>query len=103
MSKTAKDDAEENEGFVRGFHGIPDDAALRAMSYTDICELLSSCEKGTTKHSIVEREKVRRDIIENAKLARPSPSFWFHPAIRTALYILGVVVAGAILVFFGLK
>lgn len=108
MTATDKDRAEAEEAFVRGFHGIPSDEKLRAMSYIDLCELLTSCEKGTTKHSVVEREKVRRDTMENAKLSHiPSTSRttkrWFErPTGIILLSAAGSLVAWAILRYYGI-
>ena len=50
------DRAEEQEGFVRGFHGIPDSEKLNAMSFAELASLLSSCEKDSPKFLVVERE-----------------------------------------------
>lgn len=33
----------------------------------------------------------------------PKPSFWIHPITKTILYIVGVVAAAALILFFGLK
>ena len=56
MTTTEKDQAEEEEAFSRGFHGIQSAAQLRAMSFVDLASLLSSCEKDSAKFLVVERE-----------------------------------------------
>jgi hypothetical protein len=61
---------EENDGFVRGFYGIPDDGKLNAMSFTELCELLASCEKESPKFLVVEREMKRRLAKDQAKIDR---------------------------------
>jgi len=93
---TAREDAEGEDAFDRGFHGIPSDTELRAMSYVALCELLSSCAVGTTKHAIVAREKERRDAVENAG-ALPAEKRWFErPVGIVTLGIVASIVASAV-------
>lgn len=92
----------ENDDFLRGYHGIPDDAKLRGLSDIELDSLLASCEKGTAKFLSVEREFLRRRAIQHAP-PKPKKSFWEHPLMRTLLYIVSVVGAAAIIYFFGLK
>lgn len=56
MSARSKNDAEEQEGFTRGFHGIPSAEKLKAMSFAELASLLSSCEKDSPKFLVVDRE-----------------------------------------------
>jgi len=51
---------DENDAFTRGFHGIPDEAKLKSMSYIELAESFSDSEKGSTKYYVVEREMLRR-------------------------------------------
>ena len=57
------DDHDGQDGFIRGFNDIPDDSQLRSMPYIQLCDLLSSCDAGTTKFMVVEAEKRRRDAL----------------------------------------
>jgi hypothetical protein len=45
-----------NEAMARGYYGIPDDAKLKQMSFVELASLLSSCESGSAKFNVVERE-----------------------------------------------
>lgn len=56
----AMNNSEEPDAFSQGFHDIPDDRTLRSMSFIKLAELLSSCERGTTKYIVVDREVFRR-------------------------------------------
>ena len=103
MFDDPKERAAAEDAFARADDNIPLDEELRSMTSLALCELLSSCQSNTTKHAIVEREKARRDIIENAQLARSKQSFWYHPLMRPILAVVGTIVGVALLVFFGLK
>jgi hypothetical protein len=90
----ASDRAEEEEGFVRGFHGIPDAEKLNAMSFAELASLLSSCEKDSPKFHVVERELKKHLAKDQAEINRPN--------IRLGAYIgggfgLAGVVLGAVL------
>ena len=102
MFDDPKERAAAEDAFARA-GDIPLDEELRSMTYLALCELLSSCQSGTTKHSIVEREKTRRDVIENAKLSHPAKSFWYHPSMTMVLSIVGAVIVALLLVYLGLK
>ena len=78
------------DAFARTSLGIPLDHQLRAMSYISLCDLLSNYQPGTAQHSIIEREKVRRDLIENATLTKTKTSIWNHPVMK---WVLGLVAA----------
>ena len=45
-----------DDGLTRGFHGIPDDHRLAAMTFAELAEQLSLCDKDTPKYLVVERE-----------------------------------------------
>ena len=78
------------DAFSRAALGIPLDEKLRAMSYITLCDFLSDYQPGTTQHAVIEREKVRRDLIENANLSRPAQSFFSHPVTT---WVVGIVSA----------
>lgn len=63
---------EEQDGFERGFHGIPDDGQIRAMSYIQLSEVFHSCEKDSTKFHVIEREVKRRLAKDQAEINRPN-------------------------------
>lgn len=84
----AREDAEAEDGFLRGYHDIPSDAERQAMSYVALCDLLSSCQSGTTKYAIIAREIERRDVNEKAK-ATFATRRWFERPV--GIVILGVV------------
>jgi hypothetical protein len=67
--------AEEQDGFMRGFHGIPDDGQLRVMSYIELSEVFHSCEKDSTKFHVVEREVKRRLAKDQAEVNRSNILF----------------------------
>jgi len=50
----------ENDALISGFHGIPSPEKLRQMSFVELAELLSSCEKGSPKFLVVAHERARR-------------------------------------------
>lgn len=51
----------EQEAYDRGFHGLPDEAKLRAMSYIDLCDMFVAQKPGTVAYLVLEAEKKRRD------------------------------------------
>ena len=108
MFDDPKERAAAEDAFARVDDNIPLDEELRSMTYLALCELLSSCQSGTTKHSIVEREKTRRDTIENAKLSHIQPTSrttkrWFErPTGIILLSAAGSLVAWAILRYYGI-
>jgi hypothetical protein len=60
----------EEEDFVRGYHGIPDDGKLKAMSFAELASLLTECEKDSAKFSVVEREMKKRLAKDQASVNR---------------------------------
>ena len=57
-----------DDDVTRGYRGIPDDNKLEAMSFIALSELLSSCESGSTKFHVVEREMKKRIAKDQAKI-----------------------------------
>lgn len=70
----------------RGFHNIPDDSKLQAMSYIQLLGALHSSEKDSPKFHAVEREIKKHLAKDQAKINRPN-------------IVLGACIAG----FFGLS
>ena len=66
----SSDRAEGQEGFDRGFHGIPDAEKLAAISFVELAALLSSCEKDSVKFRVIERELTSRLAKDQAKINR---------------------------------
>jgi len=63
-------DIENNEAFVRGFHGIPDPGKLNAMSFAELASLRAECEKDSPKFLVVEREIKRHRGKDHAEINR---------------------------------
>lgn len=59
-----------DDDVTRGYRDIPDDSKLEAMSFIALSELLSSCESGSTKFHVVERELKKRLAKDQAKINR---------------------------------
>jgi hypothetical protein len=94
MSARSKDDAEAQEGFVRGFHDIPDPEKLNAMSFAELSSLLSSCAKDSAKFLVVERELKKHLAKDQAKINLPN-MLW--AACIGGVFALAGVVLGAYL------
>lgn len=88
------DDADAQEGFVRGFHSIPDAQKLNAMSFAELTSLLSSCEKDHPKYLVVERELKKHLARDQAKINLPN-MLW--AACVGGAFALAGVVLGAYL------
>jgi hypothetical protein len=58
----------DKEDFVRGFHGIPDDEKLEAMSFAELASEISSCEVGSPKFIIIEREMKKHLAKDQAEI-----------------------------------
>ncbi len=58
------------ESFLRGYHSLPDDKKIQAMSFIQLSELYQSCEKDSTKFHVVEREVKKRLAKDQAKINR---------------------------------
>ncbi len=50
------DDSRAQDAFVRGFHTIPNSGKLESMSFAELASLLSTCEVGSAKYIVIERE-----------------------------------------------
>jgi len=61
---------EEVDAFASGFHGIPSPDKLRQMSFVQLAELLSSCNRDSPKFIVVERELKIRIAEDQAKINR---------------------------------
>ena len=60
----------EQDPFIRGFHGIPDDEKLKAMSFAELASEISSCEAGSPKFIVIEREMKRHLARDQANINR---------------------------------
>lgn len=66
------DRAEEQEGFVRGFYGIPNAEKLAAMSFAELAAALSSCEKDSPRFHVIERELKKHIAEDQARINLPN-------------------------------
>jgi len=60
----------EEDGFLRGYHDIPDNVKLHKMSFVDLAALLASCEGGSAKFNVVERELKKHLAKDQAEINR---------------------------------
>ncbi len=60
----------EEDGFLRGYHGIPDDVKLHKMSFVELAALLASCESGSAKFNVIERELKKHLAKDQAEINR---------------------------------
>lgn len=60
----------EEEGCLRSFHDIPDDVKLHKMSFVELAALLISCEGGSVKFNVVERELKKHLAKDQAEINR---------------------------------
>lgn len=58
------------DAFLRGSLDIPDDEKLRQMSFVELAALLSSCESGSARFNVVERELKKHLAKDQAKINR---------------------------------
>lgn len=70
MTSSETDRKAEEDGFLRGYHGIPEDVKLHKMSFVELAELLSSCEGGSAKFNVVERELKKHLAKDQAEINR---------------------------------
>jgi hypothetical protein len=63
MAQKTQAELDEEDGFIRGYHDIPDDHVLRAMSNISLYDALASAKPGTTAHMVIEAEKRRREVL----------------------------------------
>ena len=61
---------DDEDGFLRGYHGIPDNEKLQQMSFLELAALLGSCEIGSAKFSVVEREMKKHLAKDQAEISR---------------------------------
>ncbi len=70
MTDTDIEQRADDEAMARGYYGILDDANLEQMSFVQLAALLSSCEIGSAKFSVVEREMKKHLAKDQAKINR---------------------------------
>jgi hypothetical protein len=100
LSKSAES---EEDGLVEGFHGIPSRSTLESMSILQLADLLAICEPGSAKFLVIDREWRRRLAQDQAAALSEKRSLWSHPAVRTALSVVGTVAAAALVYYYGLR
>jgi hypothetical protein len=81
---------DEQDGFARGYHDIPDDGKIRAMSYIQLSEVFHSCEKDSTKFHVIEREVKRRLANDQAESNRSN--VLFGACVGGIFGLVGVVI-----------
>ena len=74
----------EEDHFIIGFHGAPDDEQLRGMSYVELCSKLETAKAGTVRYMLLETEKRRRDSHPPDKPANVKPSHAADPSTKPA-------------------
>lgn len=92
--------SEEDDAFTRGFHDIPEDAQLRAMSYVALCDALHQATPGTPAFMVIEAEKRRRDSapedrdvvgdVGKKPVQKPGPDHWYKKPLP--VIVIGVTV-----------
>lgn len=80
----------DKEDFVRGFHGIPDDEKLNAMSFTELASELSSADPGSPKFMVIEREMKKHLAKDQAKSNRG------NIVLGACIGLVGVFIGGFI-------
>lgn len=81
--------AEEQDSFERGYHDIPDDGKIRAMSYIRLSEVFHSCEKDSIKFHVIEREVKRRIAKDHAEINRSN--IFFGACVAGIFGLIGVL------------
>ena len=84
----------ENEGFVRGFHEIPDADKLSRMSFAELASELGGLDKDSPKYIVIERELKRILAKDQARINRSNVVLG---AVMGGVFGLAGVVLGAYL------
>jgi hypothetical protein len=58
----------EGDDFDRGLHGIPDDEKFEVMSFVQLASALSSCDSGSPKFMVIEREMKKHLAKDQAEI-----------------------------------
>lgn len=90
------DDRKAMTEMTKGYIGVSAQE-LSLKSDEELALWQSNHKDETALQILAEQEWQRR------KLPKQKPSFWLHPLTRTILYIIGVVVAAAIVFVLGFK
>lgn len=72
MTNTEVEAQAAADAMARGYHSIPDDAELQRMSFVELASLLSSCESGSPRFNVVEREMKKHVAKDQAEINRPN-------------------------------
>lgn len=87
-------DKEEQDGFLRGYHDIPDDEKLKTMSFVELSAELASCSNGSPKFIVIEREIKKHIARDQSKAARSN--IFLGAGIAGFFTILGAVIGGVL-------
>lgn len=87
------------DAILRGYHDIPDDAKLQNMSFVELAALLSSCENGSARFLVVERELARRKQEDSFSFVMPLPPDESFRRLKAVLRWLKEHVLAAIIIF----
>ncbi|MGI0036126.1 MAG: hypothetical protein ACRD98_09690 [Nitrososphaera sp.] len=70
MTPTEIEQQAVEDAFLRGSLDIPDDAKIQNMSFVQLAALLSSCETGSARFNVVERELKKHLAKDQAEINR---------------------------------
>ena len=83
---TDQSSQEERDGLLRGYHGVPNDEKLKAMSDIELDSLLHSSEDKPVKAAAIDREIQRRK------------KTWYEKPIGLVIisFVSGLLLAGVL-------
>lgn len=87
-------DKEEHDGFLRGYHGIPDNEKLKEMSFVELSAELASCSNGSPKFIVIEREIKKHIARDQSKAARSN--ILLGALIAGFFTIVGAIIGGVL-------
>ena len=85
MAQKTQAQLDEEDGFIRGSHGVPFDHELRAMPDIELYDALASAKHGTTAYMVIEAEKRRRDALQAGSNVSANPPNDVHNPDQIAL------------------
>ena len=89
---------QSQDEFIEGFHDIPSQDKLAALSFVELAALFSECKTGAAKYTVVERELDRRKQSQQEKAksdAEPAPDHWYKKPIG----VIGIAITSGVLVY----
>lgn len=91
------DDSADQDAFERGFHDVPSDAEMRALSDMDLYTLIASANTGSVRRMALETENERRKEAQKSNSSKPSRDHWYKKPVATiSLTVLSALVVAAI-------